>query len=81
MLSLRVIASGSSSSKASRRKRVVDTRKADLKAIRNQLNSISKDERKRLKEMWKMHTNFFVDDETMDVIVMSEKSIDEYFDN
>ena len=80
MLSLRVIASGTSS-KPNKRKKLIDSRKADLKTIRTQLKNISNDERKRIQDLWKMHKDFFIDDETMDVVVMPEKSIDEYFEN
>jgi len=81
MLSLRVLASGSkSTSKSSRSEKLIDSRRADLNTIHAQLKNISRDERKRLQKMWKMHRNFFTDDETLDVVVMPEQSIDEYFE-
>ena len=70
-----------SSSRSQKRERILDTRRADLKTVRNQLKNISTDERKRLQDMWKMHKNFFSDDETLDVVVMPEQSINEYFEN
>ena len=83
MLSLRVFAAKNSntSTRKEKRKKMIDTRKADLKTIRGQLKNISMDERKRLQDMWKMHRNFFTDEETLDVVVMPEQSIDEYFEN
>lgn len=83
MLSLRVLAAKNSNTntRKERRKKMIDTRKADLKTIRGQLKNISMDERKRIQDMWKMHRNFFTDEETLDVVVMPEQSIDEYFEN
>ena len=80
MLSLRVLASGSKSNRSEKRKKLIDSRRADLNTIHDQLKNISRDERKRLQEMWKIHRNFFTDDETLDVVVMPEQSIDEYFE-
>lgn len=82
MLSLRVLASGSKSksNRSEKRKKLIDSRRTDLNTIHDQLKNISRDERKRLQEMWKMHRNFFTDDETLDVVVMPEQSIDEYFE-
>ena len=80
MLSLRVLASGSKSNRSEKRKKLIDSRRVDLNTIHDQLKNISRDERKRLQEMWKMHRNFFTDDETLDVVVMPEQSIDEYFE-
>ena len=83
MLSLTVFAAKNSNTntRKERRKKMIDTRKADLKTIRGQLKNISTEERKRIQDMWKMHRNFFTDDETLDVVVMPEQSIDEYFEN
>lgn len=84
MLSLRVFASGSKSmsksNRSEKRKKLIDSHKTDLNTIHDQLKNISRDERKRLQEMWKVHRNFFTDEETLDVVVMPEQSIDEYFE-
>ena len=81
MLSARVVAANSTNTRKEKRKKMVDTRRSDLKTIRKQLNNISTEERKRLQDLWKMHRNFFSDNDTLDVVVMPEQSIDEYFEN
>lgn len=79
MLSLRVVAMKNPS--RSTQKKVVDRRRKELKSIQTQLKKISDDERQRVKELWKLHKDFFVDEETMDVVVVSEKTIDDFFEN
>ena len=61
-------------------KKMFNTRRNDLKTIRTQLKSISEDEKKRVKDLWRMHTEFFKEEETPEVIVMPDNSIDEFFD-
>ena len=48
---------------------------------KNLLKNIPKVERKRVKDLWKIHRNFFVDEDTMDVVVLPESVIDDYFDD
>ena len=79
MLSLRVVAMKSPN--RANQKKVVDKRRKELKGIQTQLKKISDDERQRVKELWKLHKDFFVDNDTMDVIVMPEETIDDFFEN
>lgn len=79
MLSLKVFANTKPNNNNGRRK-AVDKRRAQVKDITKQLRKISEEERERVKDLWKMHRNFFVDDETMDVVVMPESSINDFFD-
>jgi hypothetical protein len=65
----------------STQKKAVDKRRKELKSIQTQLKKISEDERHRVKELWKLHKDFFVDEETMDVVVMPEQTIDDFFEN
>jgi small-conductance mechanosensitive channel len=63
-------------------KKMVDTRKSQLKTIRTQLKKISTDERDRLKGLWDMHKELFSssNDEELQVEVVPDTSIDEFFE-
>lgn len=38
-------------------------------------------ERQKLKELWKRYSDYFIDQDTMDVIVVPEEMIDVFFDD
>tara|TARA_R110001592_G_scaffold207492_1_gene458366 strand:- start:7550 stop:7795 length:246 start_codon:yes stop_codon:yes gene_type:complete len=80
MISLRVVAANNTNS--TKRRKVVDKRKKELKAIRTQLSKVAEDERKRAQELFEMHKDMFKD-ETQDdnqVIVVEPESIDDFFE-
>ena len=78
MLSLKIVAM-KTPNRANQRK-AIDRRRRELKGIQTQLRKISDDERQRVKELWKLHKDFFIDEETMDVIVVPEETIDDFFE-
>ena len=78
MLSLKIVAM-KTPNRANQRK-AIDKRRKELKSIQTQLKKISDDERQRVKELWKLHKDFFIDEETMDVIVVPEETIDDFFE-
>lgn len=64
-------------------KKAVNRRRDDLKGIRKQLAKISDEEKKRVQDIWEMHTEFFVDaqkkDEETRVTVVPE-SVENFFE-
>jgi hypothetical protein len=78
---LKIVAS-SRTQKNPKAKKIVDTRKNDLKAIRTQLNKISSDERKRVQVLWDLHKELFTksSEDELEIEVVPEKSIDEFFE-
>jgi len=63
-------------------KKIVDTRKTQLKTIRTQLKKISSDERERVKDLWQMHKELFSasSPEEVEVEVVPSETIDEFFE-
>ena len=63
-------------------KKMVDTRKTQLKTIRTQLKKISSDERERVKDLWQMHKELFTasSPEEVEVEVVTPESIDDFFE-
>ena len=63
-------------------KKIVDTRKSQLKTIRTQLKKISSDERERVKDLWRMHKELFTvsSPEEVEVEVVPNESIDNFFE-
>jgi hypothetical protein len=63
-------------------KKIVDTRKTQLKTIRTQLKKISSDERERVKDLWRMHKELFSasSPEEVEVEVVTPESIDDFFE-
>jgi len=63
-------------------KKIVDTRKTQLKTIRTQLKKISSDERERVKGLWHMHKELFSasSPEEVEVEVVPNESIDNFFE-
>lgn len=62
-------------------KKMVDTRKGQLKSIRTQLKKISTDEKDRLKGLWDMHKELFASsEEELQVEVVQDTSIDDFFE-
>lgn len=79
---LKIVAS-SRSQKNPKAKKIVDTRKNDLKIIRTQLNKISSDERKRVQVLWDMHKELFTvssSEDEMEIEVVPDTSIDDFFE-
>ena len=78
---LKIVAS-SRTQKNPKAKKIVDTRKNDLKTIRTQLNKISSDERKRVQVLWDMHKELFTksSEDELEIEVVPETSIDEFFE-
>ena len=77
MLSLRVIAGRHrSKSNAKKRKKVTTWNTT----FRSQLRNMSTDEQKKVQDVWKIYKDFFVDEETLDVITIPESCIDAFFD-
>lgn len=63
-------------------KKMVDTRKNQLKTIRTQLKKISSDERERVKDLWQMHKELLSrsSSDEVEVEVVTPQSIDEFFE-
>lgn len=78
---LKIVAS-SRAQKNPKAKRIVDTRKNDLKTIRTQLKKISSDERKRVQVLWDMHKELFTksSEDELEIEVVPDTSIDEFFE-
>ena len=78
---LKIVAS-SRTQKNPKAKKIVDTRKNDLKTIRTQLNKISSDERKRVQVLWDLHKELFTksSEDELEIEVVPETSIDEFFE-
>ena len=78
---LKIVAS-SGAQKNPKAKKIMDTRKNDLKIIRTQLKKISSDERKRVQVLWDMHKELFTksSEDELDIEVVPDTSIDEFFE-
>lgn len=78
---LKIVAS-SRAQKNTKAKKIVDTRKNDLKTIRTQLKKISSDERKRVQVLWDMHKELFTksSEDELEIEVVPDTSIDEFFE-
>ena len=76
MLSLKVVAM-----KTPNHKKVVRKCKNELKSMSIQVKKVSEDERQRVKEIWKLHKDYFIDQDTMDVIAIPVHVIDDFFEN
>lgn len=77
MLSLRVIAGRPRSKSNAVKRKKVTTRNT---TFRSQLRNMSTDEQKKVQDVWKIYKDFFVDEETLDVITIPESCIDDFFD-
>jgi len=76
---LRIVAAKNPTPKV---KKMVDTRKTQLKTIRTQLTKISSDERERVKDIWKMHKELFTESspEEVEAEIVPSETIDEFFE-